>query len=124
MTTVAPRGTLLTGLVRKPTFEQCINYRNPNVKIPFREAWFERNSHHLSQFDGTHEDTHYDGLVEHLRYQGDEANAHAAMQQHYRQNGVPYLAQGAGGPPPPIPPGAGALVVQLQRRRLGGPTGI
>ena len=75
------KGAVVTGLVRRPQFEDVIRYRNPKVQIPFRQAWFERNSHHMSQFDGVGNDLEVEGLVEHLREQASEAHAHAAMQQ-------------------------------------------
>ena len=114
------KGAVVTGLVRRPQFEDVIRYRNPKVQIPFRQAWFERNSHHMSQFDGVGNDLEVEGLVEHLREQASEAHAHAAMQHLYRGRGIPYLAQGPGGPPAYIPFGAGEMARQADAAEENG----
>lgn len=118
MTTVIAKKAVDTGLVRRPTFEEVIRYKNPKVHIPFRQAWFERNSHHLSQFDGGEPDE-AEGLLSHLRAQADERHAHAAMQHMYQGRGMVYLAQGAAGGPPAFVPFNQAPAVQQQERAEG-----
>lgn len=95
-----------TGLVKRPTFEEAIAYKNPTVQIPSRTAWYARNSIQLSQFDGTHEE-HDRGLLRQIEEQQEEAQIHQDWHLRYQREGFAYSAQGPGGPPPPVPPDIG-----------------
>ena len=42
---------MLTGLQKRPTFEELVVYKNPLVVIPERNAWFVRNSIENGELD-------------------------------------------------------------------------